>query len=129
MEDVGVPRGRVPELLAEIERIAAEQGLLIATFGHVGAGNPSRDGEPAVDGHGLEVAAERVEPRLASFREELEAVAKAPVILAGSGSAYAVIPDVDSVGAAGALANRISSKLRVPATATSVAAHGVRLSA
>jgi 4-diphosphocytidyl-2-C-methyl-D-erythritol kinase len=77
----------------------------------------------------LEVAAERVEPRLASFREELEAVAKAPVILAGSGSAYAVIPDVDSVGAAGALADRISSKLRVPATATSVAAQGVRLSA
>jgi glycolate oxidase len=39
MEDVGVPRGRVPALLAEIERIAAEQGLLIATFGHVGDGN------------------------------------------------------------------------------------------
>jgi FAD/FMN-containing dehydrogenase len=29
----------VPELLAEIEQIAAEQGLLIATFGHVGDGN------------------------------------------------------------------------------------------
>lgn len=39
MEDVGVPRGRVPALLAEIERIAAEQGLTIATFGHVGDGN------------------------------------------------------------------------------------------
>jgi len=39
MEDVGVPRGRVPELLAAIERIADEQGLLIATFGHVGDGN------------------------------------------------------------------------------------------
>ena len=39
MEDVGVPRGRVPELLAEIERIGREQGLLIATFGHVGDGN------------------------------------------------------------------------------------------
>jgi len=39
MEDVGVPRGRVPELLATIERIAAEQGLVIATFGHVGDGN------------------------------------------------------------------------------------------
>jgi len=34
-------------------------------------------------------AAERVEPRLAAFREELEGVAKAPVVLAGSGSAYA----------------------------------------
>ena len=39
MEDVGVPRGRVPELLAAIERVASEQGLLIATFGHVGDGN------------------------------------------------------------------------------------------
>ncbi len=39
MEDVGVPRGRVPELLAEIERIGREQGLTIATFGHVGDGN------------------------------------------------------------------------------------------
>ncbi len=39
MEDVGVPRGRVPAMLAEIERIAAEQGLTIATFGHVGDGN------------------------------------------------------------------------------------------
>ena len=39
MEDVGVPRGRVPALLAEIERIGAEQGLRIATFGHVGDGN------------------------------------------------------------------------------------------
>jgi 4-diphosphocytidyl-2-C-methyl-D-erythritol kinase len=77
----------------------------------------------------LEEAAERVEPRLAAFREELEGVAKAPVVLAGSGSAYAVIPDVDSVAAAGKLANRISSKLRVPASATSVAAQGVRLSA
>jgi glycolate oxidase len=39
MEDVGVPRGRVPELLAAIERVATEQGLVIATFGHVGDGN------------------------------------------------------------------------------------------
>ncbi|MGZ8502471.1 MAG: FAD-binding oxidoreductase [Candidatus Limnocylindrales bacterium] len=39
MEDVGVPRGRVPQLLAAIERVAAEQGLTIATFGHVGDGN------------------------------------------------------------------------------------------
>jgi 4-diphosphocytidyl-2-C-methyl-D-erythritol kinase len=77
----------------------------------------------------LEAAAERVEPRLASFRAKLEGVAKAPVVLAGSGSAYAVIPDVDTIAAAGRLANRISSKLRVPASATSVAAQGVRLSA
>jgi glycolate oxidase len=39
MEDVGVPRGRVPEMLAAIERVAVELGLTIATFGHVGDGN------------------------------------------------------------------------------------------
>jgi glycolate oxidase len=39
MEDVGVPRARVPELLTAIERVAAEHGLVIATFGHVGDGN------------------------------------------------------------------------------------------
>jgi glycolate oxidase len=39
MEDVGVPRGRVPALLAAIQRVADEQGLVIATFGHVGDGN------------------------------------------------------------------------------------------
>ncbi|MGH2512466.1 MAG: FAD-binding oxidoreductase [Candidatus Limnocylindrales bacterium] len=39
MEDVGVPRGRVPDLLVEIERIGLEHGLTIATFGHVGDGN------------------------------------------------------------------------------------------
>ncbi len=39
MEDVGVPRGRILDMLAAIERIAQEQGLIIATFGHVGDGN------------------------------------------------------------------------------------------
>jgi glycolate oxidase len=39
MEDVGVPRARVPDLLREIERIAAEHGVRVATFGHAGDGN------------------------------------------------------------------------------------------
>lgn len=39
MEDVGVPRARVPDLLRAIERIAAERGVRIATFGHAGDGN------------------------------------------------------------------------------------------
>ncbi len=39
MEDVGVPRARVPELLAEIERITAAHGVRCATFGHAGDGN------------------------------------------------------------------------------------------
>ena len=39
MEDVGVPRARVPELLRAIERIAAAHGVRCATFGHAGDGN------------------------------------------------------------------------------------------
>src|SRR6266550_3913665 len=39
MEDVGVPRARVPQLLAAIERIASAHGVRCATFGHAGDGN------------------------------------------------------------------------------------------
>jgi glycolate oxidase len=39
MEDVGVPRSRVPELLREIERIAAAHDVRCGTFGHAGDGN------------------------------------------------------------------------------------------
>ena len=38
-EDVGVPRARVPDLLRAIQRISAESGMTIATFGHAGDGN------------------------------------------------------------------------------------------
>jgi glycolate oxidase len=39
MEDVGVPRSRAPELLAAIERIAAEHAVRVGVFGHAGDGN------------------------------------------------------------------------------------------
>ena len=39
LEDVAVPRSRVVELVAEVERIAATQDLVIGTFGHIGDGN------------------------------------------------------------------------------------------
>jgi glycolate oxidase len=39
MEDVGVPRARVPQLLREIEAITARHGIRCATFGHAGDGN------------------------------------------------------------------------------------------
>jgi glycolate oxidase len=39
MEDVGVPRARVPDLLRAIARIAAEHRVRVATFGHAGDGN------------------------------------------------------------------------------------------
>ena len=39
MDDVGVPRSRVPELLDAIEAISAEAGLPVGVFGHAGDGN------------------------------------------------------------------------------------------
>jgi glycolate oxidase len=39
MEDIGVPRSRVPDMLRAIERIAATHDVRIGTFGHVGDGN------------------------------------------------------------------------------------------
>ena len=39
MEDVGVPRSRVPDLLREIEAIGKKHGIKVATFGHAGDGN------------------------------------------------------------------------------------------
>ncbi|HEY7702662.1 MAG TPA: FAD-linked oxidase C-terminal domain-containing protein [Candidatus Limnocylindrales bacterium] len=39
MEDVGVPRSRVPDMLRAVERIAAKHDVRIGTFGHAGDGN------------------------------------------------------------------------------------------
>ena len=39
MDDVGVPRSRIPEMLAAIDRISAEHGLPVGVFGHAGDGN------------------------------------------------------------------------------------------
>ena len=39
MDDVGVPRSRIPEMLAAIERIAATHELRVGVFGHAGDGN------------------------------------------------------------------------------------------
>ena len=39
MEDVGVPRSRVPQLLREIERVSLAHDVRCGTFGHVGDGN------------------------------------------------------------------------------------------
>jgi len=39
MEHVGVPRGRVPELLVAIQAAADRHGVRVATFGHAGDGN------------------------------------------------------------------------------------------
>ncbi len=39
MEDVGVPRGHIPELLVAIQAAADRHGVRVATFGHAGDGN------------------------------------------------------------------------------------------
>ncbi|CAN5611036.1 FAD-linked oxidase C-terminal domain-containing protein [soil metagenome] len=39
MDDVGVPRGRIPEMLSAIERVSAAHGLPVGVFGHAGDGN------------------------------------------------------------------------------------------
>ena len=39
LEDVGVPRSRLPELVRRIDEIAARHHVVIATFGHAGDGN------------------------------------------------------------------------------------------
>jgi glycolate oxidase len=39
MDDVGVPRSKIPEMLAAIERIAAAHELRVGVFGHAGDGN------------------------------------------------------------------------------------------
>jgi glycolate oxidase len=39
MEDVGVPRSRIPTMLAAIEAIGARHQLEVGTFGHAGDGN------------------------------------------------------------------------------------------
>jgi glycolate oxidase subunit GlcD len=39
VEDFGVPISRIPETIAEIQRIGEKYGFPIATFGHIGDGN------------------------------------------------------------------------------------------
>ena len=72
----------------------------------------------------LEPAAEAVEPRLRAFREDLEDAAKAPAILAGSGSAYAVPLEP---GQGEAVVRRVSKAMRVPVVSASSTSRGVRL--
>jgi len=39
MEDVGVPRSRIPELVSRINEIAKKHNIMIGNFGHAGDGN------------------------------------------------------------------------------------------
>jgi 4-diphosphocytidyl-2-C-methyl-D-erythritol kinase len=76
-------------------------------------------------GNDLEPAAEVVAPELAAFRAALEETVGAPPILAGSGSAYAVLLDDGSDGPL--LARRVRRAMKVPVVASHTATRGVRL--
>jgi glycolate oxidase len=39
VEDFGVPISKIPETIAEVQRIGAKYGFPVATFGHIGDGN------------------------------------------------------------------------------------------
>jgi len=69
MEDVGVPRAAVPQLLRAIERIAAANGVRSATFGHVGDGNLHPNFIFDRDDHAAAALTERVRDEI--FREAL----------------------------------------------------------
>lgn len=71
----------------------------------------------------LEPAAEQVEPRLAPFRHALEQLARAPAVLAGSGSAYALV-GVEA-GRAADVAREVQTRLGARSWATRVAREGV----
>jgi 4-diphosphocytidyl-2-C-methyl-D-erythritol kinase len=71
----------------------------------------------------LEPAAEAVEPRLRPFRGDLEDLAGAPAVLAGSGSAHAVV--VDDFDRATALARELRFLLGARAWATRPVEAGV----
>jgi 4-diphosphocytidyl-2-C-methyl-D-erythritol kinase len=73
----------------------------------------------------LEPAAEAVEPRLRPFREALEDLVQAPAVLAGSGSAQAVI--VSDPDRATALAREVRGRLGARAWATRPVERGVVL--
>ena len=91
----------------------------------VAAPGPVAELEPELR-NDLEPAAEAVEPRLRAFREELEAAAGAPALLAGSGSAY-VVPVEGGGGDIAGFARRVSRRLRMPVSPASTVSRGVRL--
>lgn len=71
----------------------------------------------------LEPAAEKVEPRLAPFRHALEQLARVPAVLAGSGSAYALVGI--EPGRTTAVAREVETRLGARCWATRTVGEGV----
>lgn len=127
------PLGPLP-LVVAVPPFALPTPAVYATWDRLGGPRSERDrpAPPAMAGllpdglaNDLEPAAEAVEPRLRPFREGLEALAGAPSVLAGSGSAYAV--PVRSEGEALALAAVVAAKLGAVAFATRPVPRGIEL--
>lgn len=74
----------------------------------------------------LELAAEKVEPRLRPFRELLEETVRAPALLAGSGAACVVPFPLGTEDVAG-IAHRVARTLKVRVAAATNVSRGVRV--
>ena len=61
MEDIAVPRARVPDMLREVERIGAKHGVRMGAFGHAGDGNLHPD-----------LVLERGDPRAAAITKAVQ---------------------------------------------------------
>ena len=61
MEDIAVPRARVPDMLREVERIGAKHGVRMGAFGHAGDGNLHPD-----------LVLERGDPRAADITKAVQ---------------------------------------------------------
>lgn len=61
MEDIAVPRARVPDMLREVERIGAKHGVRMGAFGHAGDGNLHPD-----------LVLERGDPRAAEITKAVQ---------------------------------------------------------
>jgi 4-diphosphocytidyl-2-C-methyl-D-erythritol kinase len=132
IEPVALPAG-VPVLVA-IPPYQLSTPRVYAAWDELGGPHSSRvvDAPDAIApfvatlSNDLEPAAEAIEPGLAEFRAALEDAAGAPAILAGSGSAYAVLPGGSHDGVT-SLARRVRRALKVPVAASQSVSRGVRL--
>jgi glycolate oxidase len=74
IEDVGVPRSRLADLLAAIGKVAADTGLTIATVGHAGDGNL----------HPTLILRDRAPATLALAEDAAERICRAALALGGT---------------------------------------------
>jgi glycolate oxidase len=71
MEDVVVPRARIPDLLRAVQAIAAREGVRCATFGHAGDGNLHPNFVFERDDPGADEVYARLQPALYAATLEL----------------------------------------------------------